>query len=94
MELSYFLVSRRYTNVVSFFFQWDRECLPSKINADLQSKIRDAKKGDEYSSKLVPKSPYAVQDTFKINIGILWKEEICNKRFAFVCRIRFYFNKL
>ena len=27
----------------------------AKINADLQSKIRDANKGDERSSKLVPK---------------------------------------
>ena len=24
----------------------------------------------------------------------MWKGEICNKRFAFVCRIRLYFNKL
>ena len=38
-----------------FFFSWDQEYLPAKINADLQSKIRDANKGDERSSKLIPK---------------------------------------
>ena len=54
MELSYIVVSIKYTNV-SFFFLWDKECLPAQISADLQSKIRDANKGDECSSKLVPK---------------------------------------
>ena len=57
------------------------ECSPG--NADLQSQIRDANKGDEYSSKLVLKSQYAAQDSFlKVNIKILWKEEICKNDLA------------
>ena len=37
-------------------FLWDEEYLPGKINADLWNKIRDASKGDDHSTKLVPKS--------------------------------------
>ena len=35
---------------------------PGKINVNLQSKIRDATKRDEHSSKLMPKSPHTAQD--------------------------------
>ena len=63
------MYKRRQLFVVSFSSS-DRECLPG--NADLQSKIRDANKGDEYSSKLVPKSQYEAQDAFlKVNIRIM-----------------------
>ena len=43
-------------------FSWDEERLPGKINVILRSKIRDAKKRDEPSSKLVPKSPHTAQN--------------------------------
>ena len=33
-----------------------------KINVNLRSKIRDANKRDEHSSKLVPKSTHTAQD--------------------------------
>ena len=35
---------------------------PGKINVNLRSKIRDATKRDEHSSKLMPKSPHTAQD--------------------------------
>ena len=43
-------------------FSWDEEYLPGKFNVNLQSKIRDANKRDEHSSKLVPKSLHTAQD--------------------------------
>ena len=43
-------------------FLWDEECLPGKINVNMQGKIRDADKRDKHSSKLVPKSPHTAQD--------------------------------
>ena len=43
-------------------FSWDEECLPGKINVNLRSKLTDANKRDEHSSKLVPKSPHTAQD--------------------------------
>ena len=90
IKLLCFLVLRRYANVVSFSSS-NKECLPG--NADLQSKLRDVNKGDEYSSKLAPKSQYAAQDAFlKVKIRILWEKEICKKRYDFICRIRIYFS--
>ena len=49
-------------------FSWDEECLPGKIKVNLRSKVRDANKSDDNSSKLVPKylstckSPHTAQD--------------------------------
>ena len=41
----------------AFFSLWDRECLPGKINGDLQSKIGDANNGDKYKWLQVDLNP-------------------------------------
>ena len=56
VEYSYVVVSRKYTNFASFFFFWDVECVPGKINTNLPHKIRDTNKRDDIAAKLVPKS--------------------------------------
>ena len=81
------MVSRKYTNFVSFCSrETSNACLPGKINVNLRSKIRDANKCDEHSSKLVRKSPhtYSTKCYFKINLKNLIKKEICKRRFGFV----------
>ena len=50
--------------MLSVFFSHETECLPGKINTDLQSRIGYANKGDKYSTKLVIKSQYGAQDAF------------------------------
>ena len=40
----------------AFFFSWDVECVPGKINTNLPHKIRNANKRDDIAAKLVPKS--------------------------------------
>ena len=57
IEHSYYIVVlRKYTNFVSFFSPEMRNVFHDKINADLQSKIRDANKCGEHSSEFVPRS--------------------------------------
>ena len=68
-------------------FSWDEECLPGKISVNLRSKIRDVNKGDEHSSKFVPKSPQTKQDAiFKINLRILRKKESVKGDLAFFAK--------
>ena len=62
IEHSYILVSRAYTNFVSYFSSWDEKRVNGEINANLRNKIRDANKYDEHSSKLLSKSLRISQD--------------------------------
>ena len=62
IEHSYILVSRTYTNFVSYFSSWDEKRVNGEINANLRNKIRDANKYDEHSSKLLSKSLRISQD--------------------------------
>ena len=62
------MVSRKYTNFVSFCSRETRNIFgrltneSGKINVNLRSKIRDENKRDEHSSKLVSKSTHTTQD--------------------------------
>ena len=61
---SYNMVSRKYTNFVSFFFLVRQGTCPW-YNTNLQSKIRDANKCDTHSCKLVSKSQQVQYAFFK-----------------------------
>ena len=50
IEYSYIVVSKKYTHFINFFFSWDGECDPGKINTNLWIKI-----SDDNSSTLIPK---------------------------------------
>ena len=55
------------TTFMSFFVSYiiiclDNKLFSGKINENLPSKIRDANKRDEHSSKLIPKSTHTAQD--------------------------------
>ena len=38
---------KKIYKLCQLFFSWDEECLPGKININLQSKVRDASKPDK-----------------------------------------------
>ena len=55
------------TTFIYFFVSYiiiclDNKLFSGKINENLPSKIRDANKRDEHSSKLIPKSTHTAQD--------------------------------
>ena len=65
------------------FSSWDEDCVPEKFNVNFRSKIRDAMKRDERSSKLVPKSFHIQRKMFFQNkLRFLWKNETCKKRLS------------
>ena len=53
---------KKMYKLCQLLFSWNEKWLSGKINVNLQSKIRDANKPDEHSSKLVPKSTHTAQD--------------------------------